>query len=166
MAKQDLRGFIYELEPARLRAQHRLDAAMAKLMLARQLHQNAVHALEHHRDAMAVLARRIRLKPESIVEPWRELAAAHHWRQRQSEGERLEELLRQQVANLSEVTEELRAAQVQVEAFDGHRCAAMEAHLVQVASREQRAQDQEWMAHEATQRQTETQLLGWGKQGW
>lgn len=164
-AMQDLRSFIYEFEPARLRAQHRLDMAIAQLTHARQLRHDVEDALDRHQHAMEILAQRIRLTPESVIEPWRELTAARHWRQCQSEGARLEKLLQEQVAQVSKATAEVQAAQVQVEAFDGHRRAAIEAHAVDAAAREQRAQDQEWLAHGATQRPTETQLLGWGQQG-
>lgn len=146
MSTTDPAGFAYELEAARQRANHRVDAAAAELgSQARVLAE-----VQAQHDAVVAESRRLAqsLAPEARarIDPQRVLAGAVHLARLQQRVAVLVEHVDAGREAVIAARQGLEQVRIGLEAFDKHREEAVAMHRQLETQRLQAAVDQDWLA--------------------
>jgi len=148
MSRHDLRGFRYALEPARQRAQHRVDSAVGLLGQRQHAVAEAQRRADAVREQCLDLARRGTPNPRAPIDPWRALALSHRLQQLSGSLAAAERETAARQAEAGEARRDLERARVEQQAFDTHREEALRAHVVDSGRRLQAAADQDWLARQ------------------
>jgi hypothetical protein len=146
MTQADTRGFDYALEPARRRAQHRVDAAIGELGRSQQALQRARDEARRLGERCQDLAQRSTPRQQTLIDPWRAMAAAREWQLWRSRLAEAEQEVKTIDGLVSNVRRGLERARIEQESFEAHHEQALREHQQAVARRTQTTTDQEWLA--------------------
>jgi flagellar biosynthesis chaperone FliJ len=144
----DLRGFDYALEPARQRALHRVEAAIAQLgRQQRELSRTREHAAAC-RQRCQDLALRFTPAHQAVIDPRQAALASQQLRHLHQVLAESEQAVSSQEALVQQARTALEQARTEQEAFETHRVEAVHAHAMEAGRRQQAAADQDWMARQ------------------
>ena len=146
MSRADLRGFDYALEPARQRAHHRVDAAIGLLGQRQQALVRARDRAQALRDQCSDVARRSTPAQRALIDPWWVMAASRQWLQLREALAQADQAVRDHEAAVADAKRQLDKARIEQETFDAHRDEALADHGQTLVRRQQRVDDQEWLA--------------------